>query len=83
MLDACRDNPANPRNPVQLIGQINNTIDTALGHVDALLNKVLPVCLRSGSYMSGEHWLVVYMVASRTLTMYGLVATMQLQPVVA
>lgn len=36
----CRDNPDYARNPYGLIRRINTTIDTTLGHVDTLLDKV-------------------------------------------
>jgi len=36
----CRDNPSNPRSPFKIIGDINATIDTAMGHVDRLIDKV-------------------------------------------
>jgi hypothetical protein len=36
----CSDVPTNPRSPAKLIRNISNVIDTALGDVDGILDKV-------------------------------------------
>lgn len=49
----CRDIPSNPRSPAKLIRNISDTIDTAMGQVDGIINKASHLVQRLGMPAAG------------------------------